>query len=418
MKVIIVGNGIAGINVAQGLRNAGPQEGIDIEVYAAEAHPFYARIRLPEVLSGECAPEEITFYKPDWYEKKGITVKTGLPVASIDPDSRRIALLDGTTVGYDYLVLATGSAANHPPIPGSRLAGVHTLRTIEDAAAIRTSLAAHPESAAVIGGGLLGLEAARALKDAGARSVRVFELYPRLLPRQLDETGACLLLKRFAAMGIEVVTCAETAEIVPAADNPGRAGGIRLKDGRVFPSETTILSMGVKPSVELAAAAGLAVKRGIVVDSSLRTSDPYIFAVGDCAEFCGIVWGIIPAALEQAPVAARAILASAGLIPNSAATPYAQTVPKTALKVAGVELLSLGKAVLTDEETASGAYEVMDKVREADGRYEKYVLARGDGDSFVLVGAIVYGSKKHQAPAQKLIGKAVTRHEIEALLDE
>lgn len=422
MKVIIVGNGIAGINVAQALRNAGPQEGIEIEVYAAEAHPFYARIRLPEVLSGACRPEDITFYKPDWYEKKGIAVKTGFHVASIDPDSRRIALLDGTTVEYDYLVLATGSAANHPPIPGSRLAGVYTLRTIEDAAAIRASLSAHPESAAVIGGGLLGLEAARALKDAGARSVRVFELYPRLLPRQLDETGAGLLLKRFAAMGIEVVTCAETAEFLPAADDPARAGSIRLKDGREFPSATTILSMGVKPSVELAASAGLAVKRGIVVDSSLRTNDPYIYAVGDCAEFCGVVWGIIPAALEQAPVAARAILASAGLIPESAATPYAQTVPKTALKVAGVELLSLGKAVLTEEETASGAYEVMERVREAEGRYEKYVLARGegtaDGESLTLAGAIVYGAKKHQAPAQKLIGKSVTRREIAELLDE
>lgn len=421
MRVVIVGNGIAGINVAQALRNASPQGDFEIEVFASEPHPFYSRIRLPEVLAGACGPEVITFYKNEWYEKKNISVMVASPVVQIDPDGKRVSFEGGATVPYDYLVLATGASANRPPIPGSKLSGVHTLRTLEDVACIRASVASHPETASVIGGGLLGLEAARALKEAGARTVRVFEISPRLLPRQLDETGADLLADRFRAMGIEVVCGAETAELLPAEGNGTRAGFIKLKDSRFFPSDTTILSMGVRPNVDLANAAGLTVNRGIVVDSSMRTSAPDIYAVGDCAEFCGIVWGIVPAALEQAPVAARAILAAASLIPASDATPYVQTVPKTALKVADIELLSIGKAVLTPEESVSSAYETLSRVSPGES-YEKFVMARsGDsagGEALTLVGAIIYGKKQHQAPVQKLMGKPVTRKEIMALLDE
>lgn len=421
MKVIIVGNGIAGINAAQVLKSqAGehPSEPVEVVVYASESHPFYSRVRLPEVLSGASKSEDILFYKSDWYEKRGIEVKIASAVAAIEPDSRTVTLADGSTDSYDNLILATGASANRPPIPGSKRPGVFTMRTMEDVAAIRASVASHPQSASVIGGGLLGLEAARSLKEAGAASVRVFEIAPWLLPRQLDEAGAGLLRSRFADMGIEVVCCAETAEFLPASDGGNRAGFIRLRDGREFPSDTTILSMGVRPNVELAQAIGLAVNRGIVVDSSLRTSDPFIYAVGDCAEFDGIVWGIIPAALEQAPVAARAILARAGIIPASEATPYVQTVPKTALKVADIELMSVGKAVLSPEDASSGTYETLCRARVDEGRYECFVLARGEGEARTLAGAIVYGVKRHQAPVQKMMGKPVTREEIEALLDD
>ncbi len=421
MRVVIVGNGIAGINVAQALRSASPQGEFEIAVYASEPHPFYSRIRLPEVLSGACGPEVITFYKNEWYEKKNISVMVGRPVVRIDSAGKRVTLVDGTAVPYDYLVLATGASANHPPIPGSKLAGVHTLRTLENVACIRASVASHPETASVIGGGLLGLEAARALKEAGAKTVRVFELSPRLLPRQLDATGGDLLTDRFRAMGIEVVCGAETAELLPAEDDGSRAGFIKLKDSRLFPSDTTIFSMGVRPNVELAVSAGLTVNRGIVVDSSMLTSDPFIYAVGDCAEFCGVVWGIVPAALEQAPVAARAILAKSSLIPASDATPYVQTVPKTALKVADIDLLSIGKAVLTPEESVSSAYETLSRISPGE-RYEKFILARSgdsaEGEGLTLVGAIIYGKKQHQVPVQKLMGKPVTRKEITALLDE
>jgi len=424
MRVIVIGNGIAGVNAASACKGVGG-EAVTVDIYSAERHPFYSRVRLPEVLSGESAPGEITFYKDDWYEKKGIAVHTGVEALSIDRPSKAIVLADGSRVSYDYLILATGASSNRPPIPGADLRGVFTMRTLEDVAAIRENLAAHPESASVIGGGLLGLEAARALKTAGARSVRVFELFPRLLPRQLDDAGAALLRERFGEMGIDVVCGAETEALLPV--DGARALSIALKDGRSFASDTTILSMGVHSNTGLAASASLAVKRGIVVDRQMRTSDPFIFAVGDCAEFDGIVWGIIPAALEQAPVAARAILADASIIPASESPCYVQTVPKTALKIGGIELMSLGKAVLSPEEDASGRYTVRTRVWEGGLRYEKYVLAPAEPSSaspvspasvgeLHLVGAILYGSKANQSKVQKLMGKPATEGEIDALL--
>jgi nitrite reductase (NADH) large subunit len=287
---------------------------------------------------------------------------------------------------------------------------------MEDVLAIRSHVLAHPSSASVIGGGLLGLEAACALKDAGAETVRVFELFPRLLPRQLDETGAALLASRFAAMGIEVVCGAETARLEP--------GLIVLKDGRVFQSATTLLSMGVHSNIELATAAGLEVKRGIVVDERMHTSAPDVYAVGDCAEFGGIVWGIIPAALEQAPVAAKQIVSALSKSTKSTEAPvYVQTVPKTALKIAGIELMSVGKAVPTNEEASAGRYEILMNVWSGGSRYEKYVLAPSAdpnlaaNNATILVGAILYGSRANQSFVQAHIGKPADTADIARLLD-
>ena len=432
MRIAIIGNGIAGINVASALRGTSknlPEDQLTIEVYAAETHPLYSRVRLPDVVAGRNSPEDIVFYKPEWYEKRGIHVYTGFPVESIDRAKRVLYLSNGHAVSWDYLVLATGASANRPPISGVDQKGIFTLRTMENALSIRKYLAEYPGNASVIGGGLLGLEAARALKDAGTKNVRVFEIFPRLLPRQLDETGADLLMQRFSAMGIEVVCSAETAGFEPVKDSSGeaeRAGKIRLKDGRVFNSDLTILSMGVHSNTELAVAAGIQVHRGIVVDNHMRTSDSHIFAVGDCAEFDGIVWGIIPAALEQAPIAAKNILADCGIVQEPQI--YTQTVPQTALKIAGIELLSLGKAVLTPEEAASGNYTIMSHIWENTEasliRYEKFVLvpaAQPDqtteySGSLKLVGAVLYGSKKHQSTVRNMMGKTVTNAEVDALL--
>jgi nitrite reductase (NADH) large subunit len=412
MRVIVIGNGIAGVNVASGLSGT---PGLEVEILSAETRPFYSRVRLPEVLSGASAPEAITFYKQEWYEKKGIAVRLGTRVESIDPSRRRVAIAGGAEEPYDALVLATGAVPNRPSVPGAELSSVHAMRTLDDVGAIRASLARDPSSASVVGGGLLGLEAARALAEAGARSVRVFEVAPRLLPRQLDEACAAILAARFRAMGIETVCAAELAAFVPSESDPARAGSLALKDGRAFPSATTILSMGVRPEISLAHAAGISCNRGIVVDDRMRSSASGVYAVGDCAEFGGVVWGIIPAALEQAPVAARAILADLGLSGGAEAPRYAQTVPKTALKVAGIELLSVGKAVPSVEELSSGA--VVERVRAgSDGaRYEKLVLERAEG-GYRLAGAILFGSKARQAWAQKAMGSPMTPDEADAIL--
>ena len=419
MHVVIIGNGIAGINVASALSGV---ETVSVEVFTAETRQLYSRVRLPEVLAGTSEPDDIVFHKPEWYEKKNITVHTASPVTAIDPDGHTITLEEGKSVPWDYLVLATGASANHPPLPGADLSGIHTMRTMDDVLTIRSRCKAHPESASVIGGGLLGLEAARALKGAGAKSVRVFEIAPRLLPRQLDEAGASLLEKRFSAMGIDVLCDVQTEGFLPAADDSSRASAVKLKDSRVFPSDVTILSMGVHSNTELAKSAGLAVNRGIVVDNRMRTSNPAIYAVGDCAEFDGIVWGIIPAALEQAPVAAKNILHDAGLLPDGETPHYVQTVPQTALKVGGIELMSMGKAVLTPEEYATGAFMELRRIWPDGSRYEKFVLSATasaeDGGAHTLVGAILYGSKAYQATVKKLLGTAVDRSEMEAILEE
>jgi NAD(P)H-nitrite reductase large subunit len=423
MHVVIIGNGIAGINAASALAAA---EGVSVEVFAGESHAFYSRVRLGEVLSGAQPPEAITFYKPEWYEKKRITVHTGKQALSIDRAGKTVMLSDGEKVSYDYLVLATGASANKPSIPGVDLSGAFTMRTLDDVAAIRKNISCYPETASVIGGGLLGLEAAKALKDAGVKEVRVFERTPWLLARQLDETGGSLLRKRYTKLGIDVVCGAEVREFL--ADGP-RAATVALKDGRSYKSDTTILSMGVCPNTGLAKASGLTVSRGIVVDNHLRTDDPHIYAVGDCAEYCGVVWGIVPAALEQAPVAAKSILSAAGLIPEAAAPLYCQTVPKTALKIGDIEVMSFGKAVLTDDEASSGTYTVMSREDGAIDRYEKYVLTPagvtaqgesrgGEPGGYILAGAILYGSKAHQGRVQKLSGNPVTLDEIKALLED
>lgn len=406
MHIVIIGNGIAGINVASALSSA---EGVSVEVFGAERSPFYSRVRLPEVLSGTSTAESIVFYKSEWYEKKKIKVHCSSRVASIDREGKKIILESGERIAYDYLVLATGACGNKPSIPGVDLPGIFTLRTIDDVISIRRRIASRPSTASVIGGGLLGLEAARALKDSGVQKVRVLEQYPSLLSRQLDEKGGCLLRKHLEAMGLEIL-CG--VEIVRLED-----GAIVLKDGRSIESDTTLLSMGVRPNTELAKASGLTVNRGIVVDNHLRTVDPFIYAVGDCAEFEGVVWGIIPAALEQAPVAARSILASANIIPVEQATAYVQTVPKTALKVGGIEMMSLGKVNLSFEEMDSGKYVIVPKVWDDTDRYEKFVLESRD-EVFVLVGAILYGSKLHQSRVQKMMGQAVSRAEIDGLLAE
>lgn len=418
MHVVIIGNGIAGINVASALIGV---ESVSVEVFTSEPRHLYSRIRLPEVLAGTSKPDEIIFHKPEWYEKKNITVHMNSPVTAIDPDGRTITLKDGVAVSWDYLVLATGASANHPPLPGADLAGVHTMRTMDDVSRIRECSRAHPETASVIGGGLLGLEAARALKAAGSKSVRVFEIAPRLLPRQLDETGAALLEKRFAAMGIEVLCGVQTEGFLPADDDPSRAGAVQLKDGRVLPSDLTLLSMGVHSNTDLAKDAGIAVNRGIVVDNRMRTSRPGIYAVGDCAEFDGIVWGIIPAALEQAPVAAKNILHDAGLLTTGEPPHYVQTVPQTALKVGEIELMSLGKAVLTPEETASGDFTELHRLWPDGSRYEKLVILSAapadEPGKQKLLGAILYGSREHQAAVKKIMGSAVAPADLEALLE-
>lgn len=397
MKVLIIGNGVAGISLARELRSReGSPDKMSVTVLARESYDYYSRIRLPEVFGGESMSAELlALYKPSWYAQRGIEVLLGKDVSFIDRATRRVILATGDELAYDVLALALGAEPVRPALPGAYLPGVFALREYDDAARIKAASLARPGRAAVVGGGLLGLEAARHLQVEGASRVTVLEVAPRLLPRQLDTGGAALLERLLAGMGVETVTGAKLS----AFEGPDRLESLAFEAGgraRSLDAGLAVMSMGVRPRIGPAKAAGLAVGRGIIVDRFLRTSDPAIYALGDCAEFGGAAPCIIPAALEQAPCCAAAIL-------GDESRPYAGTLPSNTLKVAGIDLYSAGAVELRE-----GMEEIVPEVGK--DRYERYLLEAGS-----LAGAIVIGSKGRARAVAPLMGKSASRESIGAL---
>ncbi len=397
MRVLIIGNGIAGISLARELRGReSSPDRLSITVLGRESYDYYARIRLPEVFGGaSLSAELLAIYKPSWYASRGIEVLLGSEVSALDRAARRIILASGDELGYDVLALAVGAEPARPALPGSRLPGVFTLRDYDDAARIRAASLSRPGPALVVGGGLLGLEAARNLQLEGASSVTVLEAAGRLLPRQLDEGGSAVLRRALEAMGVAAIAGVR----LEGFDGPDRLERVRFEAGgeeRELEAGLAVLSMGVRPRIGMAKAAGLATARGIVVDRFLRTSDPSIYALGDCAEFGGAIPCIVPAALEEAPCCAAAML-------GDESRPYAGTLPSTTLKVAGIDLFSAGAV-----ERREGMEEIVSE--NGEGRYQRYLLEGGK-----LAGAIVIGSKSRARAVSPLMGKPTSRAAIEAL---
>jgi nitrite reductase (NADH) large subunit len=401
-RYVIVGNGVAGITAAQTIVRADPAA--EVHVFGAEPYPYYRRPRLWELIAGEIEQEALYFRPPEWYAERGIHLHLGVRATALDPTAHRLtlrqgsgqALDNGSHAEYDRLLLATGSRPFVPPFEGADKAGVFTLRTLDDALAIKT-YACDVRSAAVIGGGLLGLETAQALRTAGL-VVTVIEFAPYLLPRQLDAEGAQVLQSLLEVMGLHILTGAATEAIL----GDGRAEGVRLKDGRVVDGELVLISTGIRSRVELAREAGLEVNRGVVVDEQLRTSEAGVYAAGDAAEFEGRVYGIIPAATEQAQVAAANMVA-----PGSAI--YSGTTPANTLKIAGVDLTCLGEATATGDE-----FVILRRVDAASGVYRRLTLRDGK-----IVGAILLGDTQSVRPVKQLItsGRDVSGYG-ERLLDE
>ncbi len=378
-QYVIVGNGVAGVNAAKTIVEAKP--GAGTVVLAAEKHHYYNRWQLPAFLAGELAQHEILFYPPRWYEDHGITVHLDCAVAQLDPAGHRVVLCDGRQVSYERLLLAAGSAAVVPPtIAGTEKQGVFVLRTLDDALAIK-AYAAGTKEAAVIGGGLLGLEAAHALHALGL-AVTVIEFFPRLLPRQLDIAGAELFRAMVEASGIRVITGAVCQEIL----GEGRAAGVGLQGGEAVSGGLVLISAGIRSRSQLAQAAGLEVKRGVLVNERLQSSAPDVYAAGDVAEFSGQVYGIIPAAVEQARVAALSML-------GVDSAPYTGTVPLTTLKTMGIDLTSIGEV-----NPEGGGVQEYRVVRREKGLYRKIVLRDGR-----IVGAILIGDKANVSPVTRLI---------------
>jgi nitrite reductase (NADH) large subunit len=396
MKVIIIGNGIAGITCAGELRKreSDPSR-LQIEVYGREAFHYYARIKLPELLEAGDDAESILLHDSAWYSSRGIDVFLGDEAVEIDRRSHTVVFSSGHVAHYDKLVLALGSRSVRPTISGNDLAGTFVLREMNDGRRLASHVRRATDAAVVLGGGLLGLEAAKHLVNAGVKRVEVVEFFERLLPRQLDSAGAALLERHIAESGISVRLSSSAKAVLGSK----RVEGVAFRDGSAVNTPTVLFSIGVRSRVELAERAGLSIGKGVIVDDRLTTSDPDIYAVGDVAEFEGLVWGNLVAALEQAPVAAAQIL-------GDESRAYKQTIPRSTLKVAGLDLTSLGSV---QDDVPGKAY----TRTSADlTRYEKYVVAE-DG---TLSGAILIGSKSRARSLPARMGKPIEVTELDEWL--
>lgn len=368
LKLVMVGNGMAGVRTLEELLKLAPDM-YDITVFGAEPHPNYNRIMLSPVLAGEQTFDEIILNDLGWYRDNDITLHTGRRVTKIDRRRCRVTADDGTEAEYDRLLLATGSDPFMLPIPGNSLEGVIGYRDIADTELMMETARTHTH-AVVIGGGLLGLEAANGLKMRGM-DVTVVHLGKGLLDRQLDSTAARLLQDSLEQRGLQFLLPQVTTELVD--DGNGRVAAVRFKDGSEVRADLVVMAAGVRPSTELAEDAGLACDRGILVSDTLQTYDPKIYAIGECASHRGIAYGLVAPLFEQARVCANH-LAMLGY------GRYQGSATSTKLKVTGIDLFSTGD-FKGDED--SDTITLSDPLA---GVYKKLVI-RDD----ILVGACLYG---------------------------
>ncbi|GGH52633.1 hypothetical protein GCM10010975_07440 [Comamonas phosphati] len=325
---MVVGNGMAGMRAVEELLQLAP-ELYDITVFGEEPHGNYNRILLSPLLAGEKSVADIMLNPREWYARNGITLHAGDPVVAIDRARRTVRSQGGSEAGYDRLLIATGSRPFIPPVPGCDLPGVIAFRDIQHVEAMLEAARRH-RHAVVIGGGLLGLEAANGLLRQGME-VTVVHLHHSLMERQLDAPASALLQQALESTGLRFVLGAQTAELIGTE----RVTAVRFKDGATLPADLVVMAAGVRPNIELARAAGLYCERAIVVDDTLQTYDPRIYAVGECVQHRRSTFGLVAPIWDQARVCA-AHLAGAGH------RRYVQQATATKLKVTGVDLYSAG----------------------------------------------------------------------------
>jgi len=368
-KLVVIGNGMAGVRTVEELLKIAPDL-YEITVFGAEPHPNYNRIMLSPVLAGEQTVDDIILNPVDWYAAHGITLHMGKPITAVDRQRRTVTAADGTQAAYDRILLATGSQPFILPVPGHDLQGVISYRDIADTLTMIEASSVY-RHAVVIGGGLLGLEAANGLAVRGM-SVTVVHLGPWLLERQLDREAAQLLQANLVQRGLHFALDAHTAACLD--DGHGRVRAVQLKDGTEIPADLVVMAAGVRPDVRLATAMGLQCNRGVLVSDTLQTlTDPRIYAVGECANHRGTAYGLVAPLYEQAVVCANH-LADFGI------GRYLGSQVSTKLKVTGIDLFSAGDFMGNAD---TQAIVLRDPPR---GVYKKLVL---QGDR--LVGACLYG---------------------------
>ncbi|HEV2676512.1 MAG TPA: nitrite reductase large subunit NirB [Aliidongia sp.] len=365
-RLILVGNGMAGMRTVEEILARAPNR-FEITVFGAEPHVNYNRIMLSPVLAGEKCFDDIVINERAWYEANGIELICGEKIVSVDREARQVHGANGTVRPYDVLLLATGSNPFVIPVPGASLPGVVTFRDMADVDAMLAAAKTH-RHAVVIGGGLLGLEAANGLALNGM-DVTVVHLMPTLMERQLDVAAGTLLAGDLERRGIKVLAAANTKALL----GDDRVRAVQLADGTEIPADLVVMAVGIRPNGELGKAIGLETKRGIVVDDGMRTSDPAIYAIGECVEHRGQTYGLVAPLWDMAKVCADRIT-------ETADTGYQGTVTGTRLKVTGIDMFSAGD-ILGDADSEDIV------LRDASRGVYKRLILKDDR----LVGVVLYG---------------------------
>ncbi|HEY0234579.1 MAG TPA: FAD-dependent oxidoreductase [Afipia sp.] len=363
--LVIIGNGMAAARLVEELSKRALGR-YAIAVIGDEPRLAYNRVLLSSVLAGEIASKDIELKSGTWWRDRGVTLTYGRAARSIDKDNRVVHLENGTSVPFAKLVIATGSSALRLNVPGSDFDDVHTFRDSRDVDML-LGLAGDKKPVVVVGGGLLGLEAAYGLAKAGSK-VTLLHLMDRLMERQLDAAAAAVLKRRVEEKGVEVLLKASTAKII----GTDHVEGVELADGRTIMADAVIFAAGIRPNTSLARDAGIAVNRGILVDDRMQTDTEGVFALGECAEHRGTCYGLVEPAYEQARVLADHLAGKD--------SSYGGSVVSTNLKVSGVSVFSAGDF---EEREGSETMTFRDVRR---GTYKKLIIDDGKLAGAVLVG--------------------------------
>jgi nitrite reductase (NADH) large subunit len=379
MRIVIIGNGMVGCKFCEKLIAKAPTGTFEIIVFGEEVRPAYDRVHLSEFFSGKTA-DDLTLAPASWYADNNIQLHLGDPVQQIDRSNKTIHTFHGITVSYDYIILATGSSAFVPPIPGVEKEGVFIYRTIEDLEMMK-AYAKKAKKGAVIGGGLLGLEAAKAMLDLGVTDTQVIEFAPRLMPRQIDEAGSNILKDKLEALGLTIHTNKNTTEIL---------GGdcieaMQFSDDTKLPIDMLIISAGIKPRDELAKLCGLetGTRGGIVVNDNMQTNDADIYAIGECALHKGMIYGLVAPGYEMADVVVSNLLGE-----HKTFTGFDMS---TKLKLIGIDVASFGNPFVAPtegrtvvfEDTMKGIYKRINVSK--DGKYLLGGILVGDAEQYNML---------------------------------
>lgn len=368
-KIVVIGNGMVGYKFCEKITAKSNE--FDVIVFAEEPRRAYDRVHLSEYFNGKSA-DDLSMSTQEWYLEQGITLYLNDPVKEINRSAKTIHSHAGKTVAYDYLILATGSSAFVPNIEGIEKDGVFVYRTIDDLEMIK-SFAANVKTGAVMGGGLLGLEAAKALMDLGIEKPAVIEFAPRLMPRQIDNAGSEMLQSKLKSMGLQILLNKSTASI----EGEHRISGLKFNDDTELPVEMLVISAGIRPRDELARLCGLEVssRGGIVVNEKMQTTDPDIFAIGECALVDQMIYGLVAPGYEMAEIVAANLC--------GAAKQFSGFDMSTKLKLIGVDVASFGDNFITEPDCRTIIFEDTHK-----GTYKRINISN---DGQYLLGGILIG---------------------------